>query len=155
MRYPYRNRCVIPVITAILLSIGSLSAPAVMAAETTPCLEEIEKYCNNIKPGEGILNCLRKHDKDLSTVCREKLEASNRNLIKDQQLCAKDIDTFCKGVVPGGGRILRCLSGHRDELAPDCREIVTARRKPAAEPSKPVDKTEVKPAEPPAKKPLN
>ena len=154
MRYPYRNRCLMPMITAIILSTGSLSVPAVMAAETTPCLEEIEKYCNHVKPGEGILNCLREHDKDLSTVCRDKLEASNRKLLKEQQLCAKDIETFCKGVVPGGGRILRCLSGHRYELAPDCREIVSARSKTAAEASKPVDKPDAKPAEPPAMKPV-
>ena len=147
MRYPYRNRCFMPMITALLLGVGTLSAPAVMAAETTPCLEEIEKYCNHVKPGEGILNCLQEHDKDLSTVCRDKLEANYKKLLKAKQICAKDIETFFKGVVPGGGRILRCLSGHRDELAPDCREIVSARSKPAAEASKP--------AEPPAMKSVN
>ena len=155
MRYPYRNRCLMPMISAILLSTGSLPVPAVMAAETTPCLEEIEKYCNHVKPGEGILKCLQEHDKELSTVCRDKLEANSRKLLNAQQICSKDIETFCKGVVPGGGRILRCLSGHRDELAPECREIVSARRKPATDASKPVDKTEVKPAEPPVKKPVN
>ena len=148
MRHPYRNQCFMPMIAAILLSIGTLSAPLVMAAETTPCLEEIEKYCNHVKPGEGILKCLQEHDKDLSTVCRDKLEANSRKLLNARQICAKDIEKFCNGVVPGGGRILRCLSGHRDDLAPECREIVTARKKPATDPPKPVG------TEPPAKKPV-
>ena len=148
MRYLYRNRCIMPMITAILLIVGSLSAPAVMAAETTPCLEEIEKYCNHVKPGEGILKCLQENDKELSTVCRDKLEANYKKLLNARQLCAKDIEKFCNGIVPGGGRILRCLGGHRDELAPECREIVTAGKKPVTDAPKPIA------TEPPAKKPV-
>jgi hypothetical protein len=155
MRYPYRNRCFIPLISAALLSIGVMTAPMVMASETTPCLEEIEKYCNHVTPGEGTLKCLQEHDNDLSTTCREKLVANNRKILNVQQHCAGDIGTFCRGVVPESARILKCLSGHRDELAPDCREIITAWKEPGSETGKPVDKPEMKPMEPPEKRPLN
>jgi hypothetical protein len=34
--------------------------------------------------------------------------------------CQKEIDTFCKDVTPGEGRILQCLSAHEDKLSPRC-----------------------------------
>jgi hypothetical protein len=147
MRNLSRNRYVMPILIAVIVSVGACPASSVVASETTPCLEEIEKYCNDVKPGEGILKCLQDHDKDLSTVCRQKVEANSRNLLTDRKLCARDIETFCKGVVPGGGRILRCLGGHRDELSPDCREVITARNMAPSGASNPAEPSAQKPAD--------
>ncbi len=36
--------------------------------------------------------------------------------------CARDIETFCKDVQPGGGRIVNCLKEHESELSQACRE---------------------------------
>lgn len=36
--------------------------------------------------------------------------------------CASDIARLCGNVVPGGGRVLRCLDAHRAELSPACRD---------------------------------
>jgi hypothetical protein len=38
-----------------------------------------------------------------------------------RQACEADYHRHCAAVVPGGGRILRCLLDHDRELAPDCR----------------------------------
>jgi hypothetical protein len=37
------------------------------------------------------------------------------------QACAPDIARFCPNVMPGGGRIVRCLIGNASALNPPCR----------------------------------
>lgn len=38
--------------------------------------------------------------------------------------CGDDIRTLCAGVVPGGGRIMQCISNRAAELSPACREVL-------------------------------
>ena len=96
------------------------------AAETVlPCAEEISKYCKEVKPGGGrILDCLNEHQKDLSVSCKKKLEESKKRLMEAQQACSGDMERFCKDIQPGGGRILKCLRGHTQELSSSCRQEV-------------------------------
>lgn len=35
--------------------------------------------------------------------------------------CRADAQKFCKGVEPGGGRLLACLQGHETEISASCR----------------------------------
>lgn len=42
--------------------------------------------------------------------------------------CRSDISKLCPTVVPGGGRILRCLAANQDSITQVCRDaIVTAK----------------------------
>jgi Cysteine rich repeat len=36
--------------------------------------------------------------------------------------CAADVQKFCSGVQPGGGRIAACLKEHQADLSPACKE---------------------------------
>ncbi len=113
-------------IPALLLS-ALLAIPAVaFAAEPAaqrPCMDEIEKFCKDVQPGEGgIVQCLRDHDSELSAVCRDKVKVVVQRLEEAKQICSKDIEKFCAGVKPGGGRLIKCLKPHMDELTPACRE---------------------------------
>jgi hypothetical protein len=46
------------------------------------------------------------------------------------QACGSDIQNFCSGVQPGGGRIISCLRPHMRELSPDCKgQLVETRAK--------------------------
>jgi len=38
--------------------------------------------------------------------------------------CMEEIEKYCKNIPPGKGELILCLSGHRQELAPVCREKV-------------------------------
>jgi len=38
--------------------------------------------------------------------------------------CMAEIEKYCKDIQPGKGELILCLSGHRQELAPACREKV-------------------------------
>lgn len=40
---------------------------------------------------------------------------------KMMQACGPDIQNFCSGVTPGGGRIASCLRPHMRELSPECK----------------------------------
>lgn len=39
-------------------------------------------------------------------------------------VCMPDVNKFCAGIVPGGGRIVRCLAANRDAISPDCRASI-------------------------------
>ena len=95
------------------------------AEQELPCAEEIAKFCRDVKPGGGrILSCLNEHEKELTVTCREKLEASKKRLMEAQQACTGDMEKFCKDVQPGGGRILKCLREHAQELSPACSHAI-------------------------------
>ena len=38
--------------------------------------------------------------------------------------CKGDYNKFCKGTMPGGGRIIACLSKQNDRLTEACRKVV-------------------------------
>jgi len=44
-----------------------------------------------------------------------------------REACMADYKKLCTGVMPGAGRVLKCLADNLDKLAPRCREIVIAR----------------------------
>ena len=51
--------------------------------------------------------------------------AWSRAYAEEQKLaCAEEIAQYCKGVKPGGGRLLVCLKEHEKDLTPSCREKV-------------------------------
>ena len=33
---------------------------------------------------------------------------------------------YCKGVAPGGGRIIACLAQESDKITPACKKVLTA-----------------------------
>lgn len=110
------------------------------AAPVAPlaCMEEIETYCKDVTPGEGrLLECLIAHDSELSPFCRNKVEQTRARLMEAKRICTPDIEKFCPGVEPGQGRLLKCLKGRLDALAPACREKVELYGGPPAPPATP------------------
>jgi hypothetical protein len=43
--------------------------------------------------------------------------------------CKGDYDKFCKGTMPGGGRVLACLNKQHDQLSAACKTVVDAQKK--------------------------
>ena len=43
--------------------------------------------------------------------------------------CKDDYGKFCKGTLPGGGRVLACLNKHHDALSDACKKVVDAQKK--------------------------
>ncbi|KIZ42330.1 hypothetical protein OO17_13080 [Rhodopseudomonas palustris] len=44
-----------------------------------------------------------------------------------RKACEPDYRRLCSGVMPGGGRVLKCLNEHRDALSEPCRQALDAR----------------------------
>lgn len=116
-----------------LLGIGLFFSPAVMAAEKSPCADDVAKYCPGIKPGFGaMMDCLEKNESKLSPACREhektmggkRMEASEnvRDKRKFRQNCGADMQKFCAKAEPGRGSGLKCLKEHKAQLSPACSE---------------------------------
>ena len=127
-----------------------LAAGAARAQEAPrPCEAEIEKFCKDVKPGEGrIVECLKAHAAELSAGCKTKdkglkaaLAAKGKGeagkaaagaapAVPDN--CKTDLERFCKDVKPGEGRIIKCLKEHEAELSMVCKAGVTEEKKEVA-----------------------
>jgi hypothetical protein len=56
--------------------------------------------------------------------------ASAQDFTAEQRAaCKGDYDTFCKGTMRGGGRVLACLSKQHDKLSDACKKVVDAQKK--------------------------
>jgi hypothetical protein len=49
---------------------------------------------------------------------------SQQAVAEARAACATDIQNFCPGVQPGGGRILACLKQHKDQVSDSCKQAV-------------------------------
>jgi hypothetical protein len=47
----------------------------------------------------------------------------------DSEACKPDVEKYCKDVVPGEGRLFKCLAGHLNELSPGCLQAAHAGHK--------------------------
>jgi Cysteine rich repeat len=48
---------------------------------------------------------------------------------EQRDACKADYDKYCKGTMPGGGRIIACLNKQHDQLADACKKVIDAQKK--------------------------
>jgi len=46
-----------------------------------------------------------------------------------REACKTDYDQFCKGTMPGGGRVIACLAKNTDKLTAACKKVVDSQKK--------------------------
>jgi len=89
-----------------------------------PCQPDMEKFCQGIQPGGGrIMRCMRQHEGELSSACREILVRKMKHEKLGPPMCSSDAEKFCKGIDPQDGGLIRCLKEHAQDLSPDCKKI--------------------------------
>jgi hypothetical protein len=104
-------------VVILAFSAGALSDDA------KPCAADAAKFCKGIEPGEGrIAKCMKEHENELSPACKARISEFKEEVKEFAEACKGDAEKNCKGVKPGGGRILQCLKAHESSLSPQCRE---------------------------------
>ena len=48
---------------------------------------------------------------------------------EQRSACMDDYERYCKGVTPGGGRIIACLAKESDKITPACKKVLAAAEK--------------------------
>ena len=55
--------------------------------------------------------------------------ATAQTLTAEQQAaCKADYQKYCKGPMPGGGRIIACLNKQRGQLAEACKKVLVPQK---------------------------
>lgn len=85
------------------------------------CGADADNLCASAMGTWQLLACLDKNKSQVSAGCKAKVESAGQAFTA---VCAADINTHCKAVQPGEGRIVTCLHEHRLELRPACKAIV-------------------------------
>ena len=97
------------------------------------CETDIQSYCSQVTPGEGrMLHCMAAHEDKISGRCQYAFYQAARVL---EQLatavayvasqCETDIETHCRDVAMGEGRILMCLDENKAEVSDACNQAVS------------------------------
>ena len=115
-----------------LLVIPAAAQQDLVQTVANGCKVEIEKYCEDVKPGEGrILACLFAHGEKLSGKCEYalydaavQLERAVAALSYVVNECADDLDKFCSDVAAGEGRLLNCIEKNDKNVSSRCKSAM-------------------------------
>jgi hypothetical protein len=64
---------------------------------------------------------MKEHEAELSEGCKAAHARIAEHFKKVHEDCHDDVAKFCHDVKPGGGRLIRCLRKHHDELHDACK----------------------------------
>jgi hypothetical protein len=89
------------------------------------CQADAARWCRGISAGDGrLLRCLADHRDELTQACSHQTEQIRTAVDDLDKACERDVETVCKGVVPGQGNLLTCLKDHVNQLSPACRALI-------------------------------
>jgi hypothetical protein len=112
---------------AAALCVAVAFAPGVLAAPS--CKADVDKFCAQVKPGGArIVQCLKQNEAQLSDSCKERIKMAQAKVKEVKEACSDDVQQFCVGTRPGGGRIAQCLKAHQDKLSAECKTTLEGLR---------------------------
>ncbi len=126
-------------ITLLTLAAGIFFGSHLMAQDALvehliqACETDIQSYCSQVTLGEGrMLHCMAAHEDKISGRCQYAfyqaatvLEQLAQAIAYVANQCATDIETHCRGVAMGEGRILMCLNENKAEVSDACNQAVS------------------------------
>lgn len=98
-------------------------------ASNQPCAKDIQTYCANVEPGGGnIAKCMRDNQDKLSTECKMARDKMKKGFKELKEACHDDFEKFCSHEQRGGGRIVKCMKEHKDQLSATCKTEMEAKK---------------------------
>jgi hypothetical protein len=125
---------VLSVLAAFLMVMGAAAQPlaqdTILDTVAKGCAQELATYCKDVTPGEGrVLACLFAHQDKLGGPCEYalydaavRLERAVNALSFVAGECQADLETHCRGIKAGEGRLLECLQQHDAQVSQRCKE---------------------------------
>jgi hypothetical protein len=115
-----------------------------IAAIKQSCRSDYIEHCSSVPTGGAAsLNCLKQNEAQLGQACRQAVAAIGEGTAAAaphsvpaagsgatahgdameifREECGADVRRVCRGVFPGGGRVIGCLAENREQLSPACR----------------------------------
>jgi hypothetical protein len=126
-------------VIGVFAILGVLMFSGVAAAEkgivetfTEGCKAELEKYCKDVKPGDGrLLACLYAQSDKISARCEyavydaaSQLERALTALTYVANECRDDLKANCANIKAGEGRLLTCLEKNDAKVSKRCKQAL-------------------------------
>jgi Golgi apparatus protein 1 len=117
---------------ALLVAGPAATEESLLDAVQSACQADLDKYCNQVTPGEGrLLYCVAAHEDKLSGQCSYALYEAAALLVELADsvatvatACESDIANLCGAVEAGDGRILSCLEANKAKASQACKDAV-------------------------------
>lgn len=119
----------------VLASACLMPLAASSQENTAPCRSDVESFCRQAQGDpKAATDCLLDHQQEISDACYDKLKqqlsrSGGETKSATGRACRQDAETLCKGIQPGGGRIVNCLLDHQKELSDACYDQLAKRAK--------------------------
>ncbi|MDX9722471.1 MAG: cysteine rich repeat-containing protein [Myxococcota bacterium] len=108
------------------------------AEAVAACGSDAASFCPGMEPGSGLFKCMSENREKLSAGCQAHMDEqgwgnkASRKAGKGkkaalQESCSADIQSLCKQVEPGEGRIRDCLRENSASLSASCKEAIENR----------------------------
>lgn len=96
-----------------------------------PCAKDMQTLCGTAGTDKGaMMKCMMENKDKLSPECKARHEKMKAAMKEVKDACHEDYEKFCSEVKPGGGRIMKCMKEHEQELNQNCKdEINKAKQK--------------------------
>ncbi|PNV73626.1 hypothetical protein BES34_017060 [Leptospira inadai serovar Lyme] len=93
-------------------------------SQLSRCQNEIETFCQDRNILNQIMECLKRDESQLSSACKQQLSSLVEEFKTKMESCKEDRAKFCRWVVPGGGRIIKCLKEHETAISISCKKTL-------------------------------